>query len=288
MIAGATVAVSFSAIFIRIAGDDAGTIVWLRMGFAAVLLVPWAQADLRRERMDGRRLGVTLVSGLLLSGHFLLWTASLALTSISASVLLVCMHPVLVAPLGRRLLGDPIPAGTFAGIGVALAGTLVTCGGDLHLGGTALAGDGLALGGAFCLAGYLVIGRSVRANSGVAGYSALVFAVVSLTAAAATAAAGALHAPSPRTVVLCLALAMVCTIGGHTAYNWALRFVSAVTVSVAFLGEPPLTALLGLLLLGSAPSATTLAGGALILTGLTLTLRSSSGSQRLAPAIELE
>lgn len=158
VIAAATVAVSFSAIFIRIAGDDAGTIVWVRMGFAAVLLAPWAQADLCRERMDGRRLGVTIVSGLLLSGHFLLWTASLALTSISASVLLVCMHPVLVAPLGRRLLGDPVPAGTVAGIVVALAGTLVTCG-DLHLGGTALAGDGLALGGSFCPAGYLLIGR---------------------------------------------------------------------------------------------------------------------------------
>lgn len=128
----------------------------------------------------------------------------------------------------------------------------------------------------------------MRASSGVAGYSALVFALVSLTAGVVTAAAGTLHAPSSRTTLLCLELAVVCTLGGHTAYNWALRYVSAVTVSVAFLGEPPLTALLGLLLLGSAPSTTTLAGGVLILTGLTLTLRSSRGSQRLAPAIELE
>ena len=37
----ATVAVSFSAILIKAAGDDPATIVWLRMGMAAVLLAPW-------------------------------------------------------------------------------------------------------------------------------------------------------------------------------------------------------------------------------------------------------
>jgi len=45
----ATVAVSFSAILIRYAGDDAATIVWLRMGIAAVVLLPWVARDVRRR-----------------------------------------------------------------------------------------------------------------------------------------------------------------------------------------------------------------------------------------------
>jgi hypothetical protein len=44
----ATVAVSFSAILIKEANDDAATIVWLRMGMATVLLAPWVLRDARR------------------------------------------------------------------------------------------------------------------------------------------------------------------------------------------------------------------------------------------------
>jgi drug/metabolite transporter (DMT)-like permease len=171
---------------------------------------------------------------------------------------------------------------------VAIVGTLVTTLGDLRFGESAVLGDGLALGGAVCLAGYLLIGRRVRGSTGVAGYSSLAFGVVSLTALAVTTAAGSLHVPSGRTLLLGLALAVVCTLGGHTAYNWALRYVSALTVSVAFLGEPPLTSLLGFLLVGSTPSVTTLAGGLVILTWLAVTLRSEARAAATAPVIELE
>lgn len=283
-------AVSFSALFIRIAGGDPGTIVWLRMAFAVLLLAPWALRDLRREapQRDPRSVAVTVVGGLLLSGHFLLWTASLGLTSIASSVLLVSMHPVIVAPLGHRLLGDVITPRTLLGMATAIAGTVVTCAGDVHLGGSALAGDGLALGGAVCLAGYLLIGRGVRASSGVASYSAAVFSVVSLTAVLVTSASGSLHVPPGRTVLLCLALAVVCTLGGHTAYNWALRYVSATTVSIAFLGEPPLAALLGSIFLGTAPSISAIAGGLLILAGLGVTLGSIPPSRPMATVFTLE
>ena len=287
IIALATLAVSVSAIFIRIAQDDAGTIVFLRMGMAATLLAPWAWHDLHRTSHDRRRVGVIILSGLLLSGHFLLWTASLGLTSIASSVLLVSMHPLIVAPLGRRFLGDPITSGMLLGILVAVAGTIVAGAGDLRLGGRALAGDGLALGGAVCLAGYLLIGRGVRNSTSVAGYSAMVFAAVSAIALVLTSASGSVHLPSARTFLVCLALAVVCTLGGHTAFNWALQHVSAVTVSISFLGEPPLTTLLGVIVLGSTPSATTIVGGLLILTGLTVTLR-AEGRAQIPAALELE
>ena len=281
---------SFSAIFIRIAGSDPGTIVWLRMSFATALLAPWAWHELRRGRatFSGNHRLAVLVSGLLLGGHFLLWTASLQFTSIASSVLLVSTHPLIVAPLGRRLLGDVITRRAGAGLALTLLGTGITAAGDFRLGRQALFGDALALGGAVCLAGYLLVGRGVRNTVGVAGYSALVFAVVAATAVAATGASGSLHVPSGRTVVVCLALAVVCTIGGHTGYNWALRYVPAATVSVAFLGEPPLTSLLGLALLASVPPLTSVAGGVLILAGLALTMSAAvrSGAPSPLPALE--
>lgn len=290
VLVGATAAVSFSAIFIRIAGSDPGTIVWLRMSFATAILAPWAWHDLRRNAAAFRskqRLAV-LVSGLLLGGHFLLWTASLQFTSIASSVLLVSTHPLIVAPLGRRLLGDVITRRAAGGLALTLIGTGVTAAGDFRLGGQALFGDTLALGGAVCLAGYLLVGRGVRNSVGVAAYSALAFAAVAATAVVATAASGSLHVPTPRTAVVCLALGVVCTIGGHTAYNWALRHVPAATVSIAFLGEPPLTALLGLGLLASVPPLTAVAGGVMILAGLALTISDTVRSTQESPLPALE
>ena len=112
----ATVAVSFSAILIKAADDDAATIVWLRMGMAAVLLAPWVLRDARRGALPQRptQIALVLVSGVFLAGHFLLWTASLKYTSIAASVLLVSLHPIIVTPLGKRLLGERVSRRTLA------------------------------------------------------------------------------------------------------------------------------------------------------------------------------
>lgn len=289
VLAGATVAVSFSAIFIRIAGDDAATVVWLRMALAAIILAPFALHRGRRSGAQPARVrgvaAATLSSGVLLGGHFLFWTASLGLTTVAASVLLVSMHPVFVAPAGQRMLGERVPPVAAGGIVLALAGTALTCAGDLRISASALAGDLLALAGAVCLAGYLLIGRRVRNRVGVARYSAAVYAVVSVTAVLVAAAARTAHFPSGRTALACLALAVVCTVGGHTAYNWSLRRVPAIGVSVAFLGEPPLTAVLALLILGGIPPLTTVLGGVLILAGLAVTLRSLRGGMA-APALE--
>jgi drug/metabolite transporter (DMT)-like permease len=270
----ATVAVSFSAILIKEANDDAATIVWLRMGMATVLLAPWVLRDARRGVLPhGRKqIGLVLVSGVFLAGHFLLCTASLKYTSVAASVLLVSLHPIIVTPLGKRLLGERVSRQMLAGVGLAVIGTFVTCAGDFRVDSSAFGGDLLAIAGGLCLAGYLLIGRSVRANLGVAGYSAIVYAVVCVIAALTAVVGGVAHLPSPRVALACFGLALICTIGGHTVYNWALRHVPVLLVSVSFLGEPPLTAVLALLILASVPSLATVLGGVLILAGLALAL----------------
>jgi drug/metabolite transporter (DMT)-like permease len=270
----ATVAVSFSAILIRFADDDAATIVWLRMGMAAVLLAPWVLRDARRHVMPRGRTQMSLVlaSGALLAGHFLLWTASLQYTSIAASVLLVSTHPIIVTPLGRRLLGERVSRRTLIAVAIALLGMVVTCAGDFRIDSRAVAGDLLAIGGAVCLAGYLLIGRGVRSQLGVAGYSAVVYAVVCVIAALTAVAGGTAHLPSPKVALACVGLAVVCTIGGHTVYNWALRHVQVLLVSLSFLGEPPLAALLALAFFGALPGLATFVGGVLILAGLALAL----------------
>lgn len=276
-LAGATVAVSVSAILVQEAQTDAATVVWLRMALAVALLAPWALPQLRNGAVGGTRrdLMLTLLAGALLAVHFLTWTASLADTSVAASVLLVSLHPLVVAPLGARILGDRLDSRIVAGIALAIGGTVITCVGASGAGGNALRGDLLAITGGLALAGYLLIGRARRSHPGVAAYSAIVYAIVSAAAVATAIFGPGLHAPGGRTLLACLGLAAVCTVGGHTVFNWTLRHLRASTVSLAFLGEPPLAALLAFVVLGQQPAASTVIGGVLILAGLAVTLRSA-------------
>ncbi len=266
----ATVAVSFSAIFNRLAPDGPATIVWVRMAITVLLLLPLALRDLRAgalPRSAGDWIVVTL-SGVLLAAHFLCWTASLRHTSVASSVLLVSLHPVLVAVLGRRLLGEAVSLRLVAGLGLALVGTVITAAGDLRVSGAALGGDLLAIAGAVTFAGYLLVGRRVRSRYGAAGYSVPAYLVVAAVALLVVPLSGSALVPRPRTVLACLGLAVVCTVLGHTVFNWTLRHLRAVVVSLAFLGEAPITALLAIPFLGERPPGNAVAGGVAVLLGL--------------------
>ncbi|HEY2703889.1 MAG TPA: DMT family transporter [Candidatus Dormibacteraeota bacterium] len=274
----ATVAVSFSAIFNRLAPDGPATIVWVRMAITVLLLLPLALRDLRSgalPRSAGDWMVVTL-SGVLLAAHFLCWTASLRHTSVASSVLLVSLHPVLVAVLGRRLLGEAVSPRLVAGLGLALVGTVITATGDLRVSGEALGGDLLAIAGAATFAGYLLVGRRVRSRYGAAGYSVPVYLVVAAVALLVAPLSGSAVVPRPRTVLACAGLAVVCTVLGHTVFNWTLRHLRAVVVSLAFLGEAPITALLAIPFLGERPPGNAIAGGVAVLLGLGFALTEPS------------
>jgi drug/metabolite transporter (DMT)-like permease len=270
----AVVSVSFSAIFIRLAEDSPATVVWLRMAFTVALLSPWLLHDLRRGATPATRRDwlLTVTAGLFLAAHFLTWTFSLRYTSVASSVLLVTIHPVLVAWLGRRLLGEPVSPRLAAGIAMALLGTAITSGGDVRISLSALGGDLLALAGAATFTGYLLIGRTVRSRTGTAGYSTPVYAVVAVCAVAVAPLTGGAVIPGGRTVLACLGLAAICTILGHTVFNWTLRHLRTALVSTSLLGEPAITTLLAIPILRELPPASAVVGGVVILGGLALAL----------------
>lgn len=279
-LAVATVAVSFSAILIDWSSAPPLAIATYRMAIAVALLLPAlgyrhhpALAQLRRlSAADRARM---IGAGVLLALHFGFWTASLRYTSVASSVLFVSIHPALVAVAIWPLLGERISRRAAVGIALTLAGSAVIAGEDLHLSGQALRGDGLAALGAVVFAGYLLIGRSVRPRLDNIAYSTPVYAICAATLALLSLLSGqSLRAMGTRDVLVCVGLAVVCTLGGHLLYNWTLRYLGAALVSVSFLGEPVIAALLAWPLLGQAVAAPTGIGGMIILFGIWLTVRS--------------
>jgi len=283
-LAVATVAVSFSAIFISETTAPPLVTAAYRMALTAAILVPVAlrrhrsrrssdtgQAAVARAALTGRDYALLMAAGALLALHFATWTVSLFYTSVASSTLFVTVHPVLVAALAWVWLGERPRPVVAAGIALTLLGSLVIAGGDVRLGGRALIGDGLALAGAVVFAFYLLIGRRVRQRLDPIAYSTPVYLCCAVVLAAIAIVGRQPFTPLTwHNLALFVALALVCTLGGHFVYNWTLKYLDTAIVSVSFLGEPVIAAALAWPLLGQPIHPLTFAGGAIILAGIYL------------------
>ena len=287
-VAGAVLAVSTAAILIKFAQQDVPslTIAALRLVFASLTLAPLAAR--RRAELNGmarRELGFALLAGLFLALHFATWISSLAFTSVASSVVLVTTTPLWVALVSPFALKEPLKREAVFGLALALVGGIIVglgdaCGGwdklvcppwdeFFMLKGQALFGNFLALVGAWMAAGYLLIGRRLRAKLSLTTYTFVVYGAAALGLAAAMFAAG--QSPfgySPLAYLWLLALALIPQLLGHSTLNWALRYLPASFVSIALLGEPVGSTVLAYFLLGETPTPLKLVGMGLILTGI--------------------
>lgn len=270
VLALAIVCVSTATPFIRWAAPvPAASIAALRVATAAVILLALGRDAFARLRglSAGDRWRI-LGAGALLGTHFGVWIASLELTSTAASVALVATSPVFAAMFGAAI-GDRVGRREWLGIAIAGAGLAVLAGGDWRAGGDALAGDALALAGAATGAGYLVIGRGLRAAMPLWPYLALVnlVAAVGLLAVAVAVGAPLVGLPAHGYVAIGLG-ALVASIGGHTLLNVAVRRTPTHLVALAILGEPIGASLLTWALFAEQPAVHAALGGAIVLVGI--------------------
>lgn len=270
----AVAAMSTAAILIRLVGEAGPlAIAFHRLFFATLVLAPWALARHRDElRGLGARGFLALGAiGVVLGLHFASWVTSLGLTTVASSVVLVTMHPALVAGASVLFFKEGLRTRGWFGIAIALAGAAVLLRGDLALSGQALLGDALAFAGAVFAALYFLGGRRARQRLSLPAYAFVVYAAASVTLLVLAVGAGErLAGFGGMDYALMLALALGPQVAGHTVANWALRWVPASVVSTAIVGEPIGSTVLAALLLSEVPPATSLAGGALILAGIYL------------------
>lgn len=218
-------------------------------------------------------------AGLMLGVHFALWTNSLFFTSVASAVFLIDSHPAFVAIGALRTLGERTPGKVWLGIAFTAVGGAVITGGDFPVGDRALLGDAMAFAGTLMFAGYLVVGRAVRPQLGLAAYTGTVYGVAAVVLAAAALLSGAsLTEQADHDLPIWLGLVLLPTLGGHTVFNWALKYLPASVVSVAILGDPVGTTALAWLILREAPPTSAVVGGCLILVGLYLALRGAGES----------
>ncbi len=288
-LAGGILAVSTGAIFVREAQQTAPslTVAAGRLLFAALALAPVALTRHRAEiaSLRARDLLPLGLSGAFLALHFATWITSLEHTTVTASVVLVTTTPLWVGMLAPLVLREKLTGRLALGIALALVGGVVVGISDTGLqsvlpgaarGGRALFGDFLALSGAWGMAGYLLVGRRLRARLTLVPYVFLVYgtAAVILTIAM-TVAGGSLVGLPPVSYLWLVLLALVPQIVGHSTYNWALRYLPASFVAIAMLGEPVGASVLAFLFLREVPGPLLVAGAALLMIGIAIAASST-------------
>jgi len=290
----ATLAVSTSSIFIRFAQADGApslVIAALRLTFATLLITPLALTrywdEIKRFTRTEILLGV--FSGIFLAAHFATWITSLEYTSVASSVVFVGTGPLWVALLSPLLLKEHISERAVIGLTLAVIGGMVigladACVWDKGLvcpalkdilQGRAMWGNFLALMGAWAVTGYLIIGRKLRAGTGLVPYIFLVYGIAAIFLILIMFISG--NSPlgyKPQTYGWIFLLAAIPQLIGHTIYNWTLKYMTATLVAMTVLSEPIGSATLAFFILKETPPLMTLAGGVLILVGITLSSRS--------------
>lgn len=293
----AILAVSTASIFIRFAQREAPSLVIaaLRLSFASLVLAPVAITKHRDELRNLSRsdLLLGLLSGAFLAVHFATWISSLEYTTVASSVVFVSTGPLWVALLSPVFLKEPLTRSVLIGMLLALlGGTIIglsdSCSISLSgaekllvcppfskfVQGKAFLGNFLALVGAWTVAGYLMIGRRLRAGMSLVPYIFVVYGIAAIVLLGIMFIAG--QSPigySPIVYIWILLMALVPQLIGHSTYNWALRYLPAALVSITTLGEPIGSAILAYFILSEAPTLLTIFGGILILTGIYISSR---------------
>ena len=282
-IALAVVSVSFASIFITWSASPPITIALYRLAIATGIIgaavlargVAFHRTNTLRE-IPRRDLALMGLIGGILATHFTLWISSLKVQgeSIASSVVLVTSHPLLVGILSHFVLKERLNRWMAVGILVGFSGVVVIALADFGFSGALLGADILAFLGGVMAGFYFLLGRRLRQRIGLLDYAFVVYAsatgVLLLYALVLHSSLTPVGNPTTE-LLLFAALAVIPQIGGHTLYNWSLRWVTAPVVSLSLVGEPVGSSLLAWVLLAQVPALGVLFGAALALVGIYLT-----------------
>lgn len=163
------------------------------------------------------------MSGMLLAAHFGTWITSLALTSVTASVVIVTLYPLFAAIGSSLFLKERSSPSVWIGICTAFCGSVIIGTGDIRTGGHHITGDLLALAGAVSVAGYFVIGKKLRARISIIEYAALTYSSAAVFLYAAVLVFGIpMTGFSPSSWLWICLIALIPQITGHTLLNPSL------------------------------------------------------------------
>jgi drug/metabolite transporter (DMT)-like permease len=269
------IAVSTSAILVKVSSAPSGVIAFYRLFFSVLIMLPVFLLKYVSElRLITKRDWVfTGISGVFLAFHFILWFESLNYTSVASSTVLVTLQPVFAFAGAYFFFKEKVSAKAILSGLIAIAGSVIISWGDFKISGSALFGDFLAIAACALVTIYLLFGQTVRKRMSLITYTFIVYSFSAVTLFLYVIAVGDSFYPYPGSDwVYFILLAIIPTLLGHTLFNWSIKWLSTSIISMAILFEPVGATILAYYLLGEKVIWTQIAGGLVVIAGITLFL----------------
>ena len=277
-------ALGFSALFVRWAAAPGAVTGLYRMAFASLILVPVALArhgDPRRWSVPGLRSAV--IGGAALSFDLALWNTAVLTTSAANATLLANTAPLWVALAAALFFKERLSGRFWVGMALVLAGAAAVLGADFLHDLAFGVGDLMALAAGLFYAGYYLATQFGRRHMASLPYVASAGVTSTLILLGVVLLIGyPLTGYPPQTWASFIALGLMTQVLGYVAVGYALGHLPASLVAPTMVGQPVITALLAVPLLGEPLSPVQWIGGAAVLGGIVLVHRARRA--RFVPA----
>jgi len=279
-------ALAMSAIFVRWAAAPGAVNGFYRMAMAALVMLPVLLLARSRRPKDLPWPGVwfAVLAGAGFALDLTLWNTAVNFTTAANAVLLANMAPLWVGLGALIFFKEHLQRGFWIGLLLALCGAFLIAGTDFLRHPRLGWGDALALGASVGYAGYYLATQSGRrwldSLSFFWIYTACCAAILLVTSLALR---QPLTGYSLATYGWFLALALVTQVGGYLALVYAIGHLSASVVSPTMLGQPLITAILAVPLLGEGLSWTHIVVGTVVIGGVWLVHRSHQHARAEVP-----
>ena len=272
-IAIGVIAVSMSAIFVKLANADAGVIAFYRMLFSVLIMAPiffWKYTT-ELKLLTKRDWAFSIIAGIFLAFHFILWFESLNYTSVASSTVLVTLQPLFAFAGTYFFFKEHLSFKTILSALIAIGGCVLISWGDFQISGSALYGDMLALIACALVTAYLLFGQDVRKRLSLVTYTFVVYGVSTITLFFYIVGKGESFGPYPPSDWFWfLLLAIIPNLLGHTLFNWSLKYVSTNVISIAILFEPIGAAILAYYVFNEYLTSSQVIGGFIVIVGILL------------------
>ncbi len=259
-----------SAIFVKWANVPGAVNGFYRMGIAAIIfVVPFGVQTKKQMPFSMRHVWLAALGGLFFAGDLALWNQSILITS-AANATLLGNSSVLWVSLGAMILfKERLRPAFWSGLILALFGIAIVFGQDLLTHPSLGIGDLMSIGAGVFYGGFFLVAERARdkLSSFVAWWISSAVSAAGLLSISLALGMPLWGFPTQAWLSI-LGLALVTQVLGLLSVNYALGHLSASLVSPSLLGQPVVTAILAVFLLGQPISMVQIIGGALTIGGI--------------------
>jgi drug/metabolite transporter (DMT)-like permease len=275
------IALGFSALFVRWANAPGPVVGFYRIGISTLILLPFFV--LRRRsgvKITWAILIFPLLAGVLTALDHGFWNTAVNFTSAANATLLANTTPIWVALFAWLVWKEHLKRRFWLGLMITLVGAAIVLGSDFLRAGSFGIGDMLAIAAGCFYAGYFLVTQRGRIHWDTLSYIWIVSLVSTICLLLISLGFGMPITGYPaRSYLAFLGAALVSQTGGYLAVAYALGHLPASLVSPSLLGQPVVTAILAILLLGETLGAGQIIGGLAVLAGIYLVHASRENAQ---------